>query len=180
MPWGVFPDGRTGLSSSLDTLLESSSLDPLKSSLLDPLLESSSLSQSVSQSGSPDLFIVLSVFMPLNACGYAFYFRELHKLNKMKAYCGRQFAPMSVHPSAHLCVPCALTDHHAMKAYWEWRYSSIHSLIAALHGGEWSASRPGRFTPRERAPGIHWVGGWVGPGHCGEEKNSQPPSAIEP
>jgi len=28
---------------------------------------------------------------------------------------------------------------------------------------EWSASRPGRFTPRERAPGIHWTGGWVGP-----------------
>jgi hypothetical protein len=22
---------------------------------------------------------------------------------------------------------------------------------------------PGRFTPRERAPGIHWIGGWVGP-----------------
>jgi hypothetical protein len=24
-----------------------------------------------------------------------------------------------------------------------------------LDGGEWSASRPGRFTPRERAPGTH-------------------------
>jgi len=27
--------------------------------------------------------------------------------------------------------------------------------------GEWSPSRPGRFTPRERAPVIHWIGGWV-------------------
>jgi hypothetical protein len=27
----------------------------------------------------------------------------------------------------------------------------------------WSASRPDRFTPRERAPGTHWIGGWVGP-----------------
>jgi hypothetical protein len=45
----------------------------------------------------------------------------------------------------------------------EWRYSSTHSLTSALDGGEWSASRPGRFTPRERAPGIHWIGGWVGP-----------------
>jgi hypothetical protein len=27
----------------------------------------------------------------------------------------------------------------------------------------WSASRPGRFTPRERTPGTHWRGGWVGP-----------------
>jgi hypothetical protein len=26
----------------------------------------------------------------------------------------------------------------------------------------WSASRPGRFTSRERAPSTHWLGGWVG------------------
>jgi hypothetical protein len=31
-------------------------------------------------------------------------------------------------------------------------------LTSALVGGEWSASRPGRFTP-----GTHWIGGWVGP-----------------
>jgi len=23
---------------------------------------------------------------------------------------------------------------------------------------------PGLFTSNERAPGIHWIGGWVGPG----------------
>jgi hypothetical protein len=45
----------------------------------------------------------------------------------------------------------------------EWRYSSMHYLTSALDGGEWSASRPGRFTPRERAPGVHWIGGWVDP-----------------
>jgi hypothetical protein len=28
-------------------------------------------------------------------------------------------------------------------------------------GGEWSTSRPGRFTLGERAPGTHWIGGWV-------------------
>jgi hypothetical protein len=40
----------------------------------------------------------------------------------------------------------------------------IHiSLTSALAGGEWSASRPGRFTPRERAPSTHWIGGWVDP-----------------
>jgi hypothetical protein len=27
----------------------------------------------------------------------------------------------------------------------------------ALDGGEWLASRPGRFTP-----GTQWIGGWVG------------------
>jgi hypothetical protein len=45
----------------------------------------------------------------------------------------------------------------------EWRYSSTYSLTSALDGGEWSASRSGRFTPRERASVIHWIGGWVGP-----------------
>jgi hypothetical protein len=36
-------------------------------------------------------------------------------------------------------------------------------LTSALVGGEWSASRLGRFTPRERAPGTHWIRGWVDP-----------------
>jgi hypothetical protein len=34
---------------------------------------------------------------------------------------------------------------------------------SALVGSEWSASRPGCFTPGERAPGTHWIGGWVDP-----------------
>jgi hypothetical protein len=37
-------------------------------------------------------------------------------------------------------------------------------LTSALDGGEWSASCPGRFTRREIAPSIHWIGGWVGSG----------------
>jgi hypothetical protein len=36
-------------------------------------------------------------------------------------------------------------------------------LTLALAGGEWSASRPGCFIRRERAPGTHWIGGWLGP-----------------
>jgi hypothetical protein len=43
----------------------------------------------------------------------------------------------------------------------EWRYSSTHSLTSALDEGESPPSRPGRFTPRERALGTHWIGGWV-------------------
>jgi len=42
-------------------------------------------------------------------------------------------------------------------------YSSTHSLTSALDGRELSASRPCRFTPRERSPGTHWIEGWVGP-----------------
>jgi hypothetical protein len=36
-------------------------------------------------------------------------------------------------------------------------------FTSALDGGEWLASRVCRFTPEERAPGTHWIGGCVGP-----------------
>jgi hypothetical protein len=36
-------------------------------------------------------------------------------------------------------------------------------LTLTLVGGEWSASRPGRFTPEKRAADTHWIGCWVGP-----------------
>jgi hypothetical protein len=42
-------------------------------------------------------------------------------------------------------------------------YRSTFFLTSALIGGEWPASRLGRFTPGDRAPGTHWIGGWVGP-----------------
>jgi hypothetical protein len=34
-------------------------------------------------------------------------------------------------------------------------------LTSALDGDEWSVSRPDRFTPGEKAPDTHWLGGWV-------------------
>jgi hypothetical protein len=40
-------------------------------------------------------------------------------------------------------------------------YRSTLSWFATLVGGECSVSRPGRFTPGERVPGNHCVGGWV-------------------
>jgi hypothetical protein len=45
----------------------------------------------------------------------------------------------------------------------EWRYISTHSFTSVLDGGKWSVSRSGRFTPRERTPGTHWIEGWEGP-----------------
>jgi hypothetical protein len=36
-------------------------------------------------------------------------------------------------------------------------------LTSALDGGEWSASRPCRFTHGETASGTHCIGGGVGP-----------------
>jgi hypothetical protein len=43
-----------------------------------------------------------------------------------------------------------------MKAYGGVDVQIQISLTSALVRGEWSASRPGRFTP-----GTHWVGGWA-------------------
>jgi hypothetical protein len=50
-----------------------------------------------------------------------------------------------------------------MKMYWGVDVWIHIFLTLALVGGEWSASRPSRFTPIDRVPGTHWIGGWVGP-----------------
>jgi hypothetical protein len=57
-------------------------------------------------------------------------------------------------------------------------------LTSALDGGEWSASCPSRFSPREKGPGIQWTEGWVVP-RAGLDavvwkKNPQPLSGLEP
>jgi hypothetical protein len=63
-------------------------------------------------------------------------------------------------------------------------YSSTHSLTSALVGGEWSASRHGRFTHRKRVPFYPLDRRLGGPqsrsGRSGEEKNSQPLPGLEP
>jgi len=44
----------------------------------------------------------------------------------------------------------------------EWKYSYLHAFLTSpLDGGEWSASRLGRFNPD-----THWRGGWVGTRGC--------------
>jgi hypothetical protein len=50
-----------------------------------------------------------------------------------------------------------LVKHYAMETYGSGGIAPPF-FISALVGGEWSASRPGRFTP-----GTHWIRGWVGP-----------------
>jgi hypothetical protein len=42
------------------------------------------------------------------------------------------------------------------------RKYSFSFVTSALDGGEWSASRPVYALPRERKPGTHWIGGYVG------------------
>jgi hypothetical protein len=53
--------------------------------------------------------------------------------------------------------------YYAMKAYVGLDVYIHIFLTSALGRGEWSASRTGRFTPGERAPGTHWIGGRVDP-----------------
>jgi hypothetical protein len=41
-------------------------------------------------------------------------------------------------------------------------YPCLYAFFpSALDGSEWSASRPGRFTPRERDPGTQWIVGFT-------------------
>jgi hypothetical protein len=44
----------------------------------------------------------------------------------------------------------------------KWKYSSTHYLTSEPDRGEWSASRPGRFSLRKITPGTHRIGGWMG------------------
>jgi hypothetical protein len=50
-----------------------------------------------------------------------------------------------------------------MKAYGEVDIKIHIFLTSTLVRGEWSASRPCRYTPGKRAPGTHCIRGWVGP-----------------
>jgi hypothetical protein len=45
-----------------------------------------------------------------------------------------------------------LTKNHVMKTYWGSGGIAPRILDLALDGGEWSASRPGRFTSQGKSP----------------------------
>jgi hypothetical protein len=51
-----------------------------------------------------------------------------------------------------ITVPACLNKHHAVEDVW-----GTGGIIPALNGVEQSASRPGLFTPREKAPITHWI-----------------------
>jgi hypothetical protein len=76
-----------------------------------------------------------------------------------------------------------LIKHHATKTCGSGGIASTF-LTSALDEGEWSASRPVRFTPGERAPGTHWFRSLGGPraslDAVGGEKNVLPLLGLEP
>jgi hypothetical protein len=53
--------------------------------------------------------------------------------------------------------------HHAMRTNGGVEVQLHSFLTKALDGDKWSASHPYRLTLGKRAPGTHWIGGWVGP-----------------
>jgi hypothetical protein len=50
-----------------------------------------------------------------------------------------------------------------MKVHWGVEVQLHAFLTSTGDVGEWSASPPDRFIPRERDPGTHCTGGWVSP-----------------
>jgi hypothetical protein len=69
--------------------------------------------------------------------------------------------------------------HHVMWAYRK-RANKAHAFDnSALDGSERSALRSDQFSPGERAPGTHWIGGWVdhksGADMVSKRKDSDPP-----
>jgi len=54
-------------------------------------------------------------------------------------------------------------NYHAMKTNGGVEVYLHTFLTSTLDGGDWSASRLGRFYPRERVLSTYWMGGSVGP-----------------
>jgi hypothetical protein len=72
-----------------------------------------------------------------------------------------------------LKLSLCLTKYQDMKTHGEVGVQ-LHVLTSVLYGGEWSASRPGRFDAGERTPGTQWIGGWVCLTASGEKNKSLP------
>jgi hypothetical protein len=72
------------------------------------------------------------------------------------------FTPLNMSDAiAHLNTPAQYLNVKG-KVVWGSRGIAPPFFTLSLDGGEWSALCPGHFTPREREPGTHWIGGWVG------------------
>jgi hypothetical protein len=52
------------------------------------------------------------------------------------------------------------------------------SLTSTLNRGEWSPSHPSHFSPGDRAPGMHWIEGWMDP--MEKKKNSPHCQELNP
>jgi len=69
-------------------------------------------------------------------------------------------------PKVQKNLSLCLIKHLAMETYWGVELYLHTLLTSALDGDEWAASLPCHFTPRETAPGTHWIESWAGPRVC--------------
>jgi hypothetical protein len=75
-------------------------------------------------------------------------FNDINISNLLQTYSGITITKVKVKVKLSLCFNWALRHEGVLG---EWRYNSTHSFTSVLDGGEWSASLPGRFTPREKS-----------------------------
>jgi hypothetical protein len=111
----------------------------------------------------------------------------------------RQLGRISRLPAAVCTVYLALGRWRSCKCYpyatheGIWGSGGIAPLILTLSlgRGEWSVSRPGRFTPVGRVPASHLIRGWVGPRVglnfsaeektcCSSRRSNRQPSVVQP
>jgi hypothetical protein len=90
----------------------------------------------------------------------------LESISRIKPSSWSSLENTSIIGKRYSCRCAQLIKHYAMKVYGGVDVSIHIFLTSALVGGEWSASRPSRFTPTppgETAPSTHWIGGWLDP-----------------
>jgi hypothetical protein len=92
----------------------------------------------------PGRFLVL-----ISVRGWAGRIRSIEKFNDLIGNRARDLPARSIVPQP-TTLPRAPV----------WGSGCINPLV----WDECTASRPGPFTPGERSPSTHWIGGWVGPG----------------
>jgi hypothetical protein len=68
--------------------------------------------------------------------------------------------------SQHICRDCSKSKIKAVPLHYvgvkERKYSSYSFLTSTLHGVGWQRHVPSALYTRQKKPGTHWIGGWVG------------------
>jgi hypothetical protein len=85
--------------------------------------------------------------------------RNINKGNEQSGFELKYFIHYRIYIlyTIYVKLSLCLTKHHYIKTYWGVKVELHAFLTSELDGGEWSASRSGHFTLKERAPGINWI-----------------------
>jgi hypothetical protein len=89
-------------------------------------------------------------------------FDEMHIPHRWEKICRKVFYCQFMKVKKVNLSLCLINCTLSRKDVWGSRSIAPTFLTSELDGGEWSASRPDRFTPGERDSGTYCIGGWVG------------------